>query len=93
MVDIYCEWAGPCTAMAGALKKIKLEEVRRKERRGMEKGDSASDEYMGASYLTQWENIALFIFEMKWVALRTLQSEKLFYFSFYFSFYFFFLLI
>ena len=25
VVDIYSEWAGPCTAMAGALKKIKLE--------------------------------------------------------------------
>ena len=25
IVDIYSEWAGPCTAMSGALKKIKLE--------------------------------------------------------------------
>ena len=25
IVDIYSDWAGPCTAMAGALKKIKLE--------------------------------------------------------------------
>ena len=25
MVDIYSDWAGPCTAMSGALKKIKLE--------------------------------------------------------------------
>lgn len=25
VVDIYSEWAGPCTAMSGALKKIKLE--------------------------------------------------------------------
>ena len=24
-MDIYSEWAGPCTAMSGALKKIKLE--------------------------------------------------------------------
>ena len=25
IVDVYSEWAGPCTAMTGALKKIKLE--------------------------------------------------------------------
>ena len=25
IIDIYSEWAGPCTAMSGALKKIKLE--------------------------------------------------------------------
>ena len=25
IVDIYSEWAGPCSAMSGALKKIKLE--------------------------------------------------------------------
>ena len=25
IVDVYSEWAGPCSAMSGALKKIKLE--------------------------------------------------------------------